>query len=103
MVIDGIRRIVSVLNRAVAANKLGTKTIFQNQIEILKFLKSLSDQHPKEYFHTVCNIPEYAITLLRAYHPVNVAVSAYVLLMLQDYAWKVESRHTILESLEFFK
>jgi hypothetical protein len=39
----------------------------------------------------VAAISDYPIILLRAYHPVNVAVTAYVLLMLQDYSWKVES------------
>ena len=87
--IGGIRRIVNVLDNAVTVNKRGTKTIFQNQIEILKFLKSLSDHNQKEYFNNISDIPEYPLTLLRAYHPVNVAVSAYALLMLQDYAWKV--------------
>jgi len=43
--IGGIRRIVNVLDNAVTVNKRGTKTIFQNQIEILKFLKSLSDHN----------------------------------------------------------
>jgi hypothetical protein len=61
----------------------------------LKFLKSLSDHNSKEYFNAVRDIEDYALVLLRAYHPVNVAVSAYVLLMLQDYAWKVEGSRTI--------
>jgi hypothetical protein len=44
----------------------------------------------------VANIHDYAIVLLRAYHPVNIAVTAYVLLMLQDYGWKVENSITIM-------
>jgi hypothetical protein len=54
-------------------------------------LKSLCDHNQKEYFNVVATIKDYPIILLRAYHPVNVAVTAYVLLMLQDYSWKVES------------
>jgi hypothetical protein len=45
--IDGIKRLVKILDKAILSNKQGTKTIFQNQIEILKFLKSLSDHCPK--------------------------------------------------------
>lgn len=50
----------------------------------------------------VAAISDYPIILLRAYHPVNVAVTAYVLLMLQDYSWKVESG-SILETLKKFQ
>jgi hypothetical protein len=83
--------LIRILDKAVQANKQGTKTIFQNQIEILKFLKSLCDHNQKDYFSVVATIEDYPIILLRAYHPVNVAVTAYVLLMLQDYSWKVET------------
>jgi hypothetical protein len=55
----------------------------------LKVLKSLSDHNPKEYFAAVSSIKDYGLILLRAYHPINIAVTAYVLLMLQDYSWKV--------------
>jgi hypothetical protein len=94
---------MKILDKAIANNKQGTKTIFQNQIEILKFLKSLSDHSPKEYFTTIAGIRDYAIILLRAYHPVNIAVTAYVMLMLQDYSWKVENSLTLMESLKLFK
>lgn len=100
--INGIERLVFILDKAILANKQGTKTIFQNQIEILKFLKSLCDHNPKEYFQVVATIPDYPIILLRAYHPVNVSVTAYVLLMLQDYSWKVESA-SILATLRRFQ
>ena len=66
-------------------------------------MKSLSDHSPKEYFSTVATIHDYALVLLRAYHPVNIAVTAYVLMMLQDYAWKVENSITMVESLKLFK
>lgn len=92
-----------ILDRAIAANKQGTKTIFQSQIEILKFLKSLSDHNSKEYFAAVAEVPDYARILLRAYHPVNVAVTAYVLMMLQDYAWKVEESVSVVEAMEAWK
>lgn len=50
----------------------------------------------------VATIPDYPIILLRAYHPVNISVTAYVLLMLQDYSWKVESA-SILATLRRFQ
>jgi hypothetical protein len=40
--------------------------------------------------------------LLRAYHPVNIAVSAYVLAMLKDYSWKVEDGISIVDSLKTY-
>ena len=58
---------------------------------MLKFLKSLADHNPKEYYPAVAAITDYPLILLRAYHPVNVAVTAYVVVMLQDYNWKVEN------------
>ena len=51
----------------------------------------------------MATIHDYALVLLRAYHPVNIAVTAYVLLMLQDYGWKVENSITVMESLKLFK
>ena len=87
---------MKILDRAIISNKKSHKSIFQNQIEILKFLKSLSDHSPKEYFTTVATIKNYSLVLLRAYHPVNIAVTAYVMLMLQDYAWKVENSLTLV-------
>lgn len=94
---------MKILDRAIQTNKQGTRTIFQNQIEILKMLKSLSDHNPKEYFQVVSKLPEYTIILMRAYHPVNVAVTAYVLLMLQDYNWKVENGVSMLETLRAYQ
>jgi hypothetical protein len=54
--INGIGRLMTILDQAVLTNKRGTKTIFQSQIEILKFLKSLSDHNTKEYFTAVAEI-----------------------------------------------
>ena len=90
---------VAMLDNAIAATQKGTKTIFQNQIDILKFLKGLSDRNSKDYFNAVACIPDYGVVLLRAYHPINVAVSAYVLVMLQDYAWKAECSRSLIECL----
>ena len=94
---------MKILDRAIASNKKGTKTIFQSQIEILKFLKSVSEHSAKEYFNSVAEIEDYTLILLRGFHPVNVAVTAYVLMMLQDYAWKVENSRTLFESLQAYK
>lgn len=66
-------------------------------------LKSLSDHNPKEYFQVVGGMGDYTAILLRAYHPVNVAVTAYVLMMLQDYSWKVENGVSIIETLREFQ
>ena len=101
--IEGVSRLVKILDRAIASNKKGTKTIFQSQIEILKFLKSVSEHCAKEYFGAVGEIEDYTLILLRGFHPVNVAVTAYVLMMLQDYAWKVENSRTLFESLNLYK
>ena len=59
-------------------------------------MKSLSDHNTKEYFAEVGKIRDYAIILMRAYHSVNIAVTAYVLQMLQDYAWKVEDSLSLM-------
>lgn len=84
------------LDKAITVNKQGTKTIFQSQIQILKFLKSLSDHSQKEYFNAARSLADYTYILLKAYHPVNVAVTAYVLMMLQDYSWKAENGTSIV-------
>jgi hypothetical protein len=90
------------LNKAITTNKQGNKTVFQNQIEILKFLKELSDRNQNEYFDEVAKIEQYTLILLRAYHPVNIAVSAYVLTMLKDYSWKVEDGISIVNALKIY-
>lgn len=59
-------------------------------------MKSLSDHNPKQYFGAVANIKDYSIVLMRAYHPINTAVTAYVLLMLQDYSWKVQNSMSLM-------
>jgi hypothetical protein len=43
------------------------------------------------------------LILFRAFHPINVAVTAYVLLMLIDYSWKAEESCPIIDVLEKFK
>jgi hypothetical protein len=50
----------------------------------------------------VATIADYPLILLRGYHSVNVSVTAYVLMMLQDYSWKVESG-SILQTLQRFQ
>ena len=56
----------------------------------------MSDHSQKEYFNAARSITDYTYIILRAYHPVNVAVTAYVLMLLQDYSWKAENGISII-------
>lgn len=66
-------------------------------------MKSFSDHATKEYFAAVAGIRDYSLILMRAYHPIHIAVTGYALLMLQDYSWKVENSLSLMETLKLFQ
>lgn len=84
-------------------NKGGTGTVFQGQVDILKFIKSFSERSGREFYEAVSRIDDYALVLLGIYHPVQVAVSALVLFLLQEYCWKAEGSRSLVNCLEIFR
>ena len=87
------------MEKAIQLNAAGTKTNFSNQIEILKFFRVFSDRYPKDFYSNITEIKNYGSVLMRAYHPVNMQITAYCLSLLTDYLWRVEEGDDILKIL----
>ena len=66
----------------------------------MKFLKMFSDRYPKDYKEHIAKLPNYLNTIIKAYHPINVAVTAYSLSLFEDYLWKVEDEASVIKALK---
>jgi hypothetical protein len=48
----------------------------------------------------IVSVNTYLDTIIKAYHPINVAVSAYALSLFEDYVWKAEDGQNIIQVLK---
>jgi hypothetical protein len=94
---------MALLGKIGSNNKRGTGTVFQGQVDILKFIRSFSERSGKEFYEAVSRIDDYAVVLLGIYHSVQVAVSALVLFLLQEYCWKAEGSRSLVQCLEIYR
>lgn len=82
------------------SNLEGYKTNFGNQVDLLRFLKSFSTQHPKEFYCNVEHLEEYGNIIMDAFHPICTPVTAYCLSLLEDYIWRAEDCKDIFTILK---
>lgn len=87
---NGLNRIIKLLDREERNNSEGTGMNFNNQIEILRLLKGLSDKASSTYIQAVGNCPHYVRSIMKNFHPININISAHVIHLLQTYIWKSE-------------
>lgn len=81
--IYGLPRLVKLLDREEKKNREGPQNNFTNQIEILKMIRSLAlrsnNNFSQQFSESVHNLPTYVASIMRNFHPVNIAITAFVL------------------------
>lgn len=102
--LEGIERLMRVLDREEKKNREGSRNNFTNQMEILRFIRVIAcKNNPKvsiAFAEAVQKVPNYVVIILRNFHPVNIAISAYVLELLTDYIWRTDDSERALEQLK---
>lgn len=81
--INGLAKLIKLLDREEKKNREGPKNNFSNQIELLRLIRSLAlrtvGNFSVSYSEAVQNVPTYLASVMRNFHPVNIAITAFVL------------------------